>query len=243
MAHVGHGRILAKCAPGCKARRFLDSSAGKAGFAYGGSLWVVGREGGDARRLVVGDPGTASGPLFSPDGTQVAFTGNCDTNQDVNVVPAAGGEPRRLTTHPGTDVAVGWSPDGRWIASFSESPASMRCTCATKTASAPCGKSTSVRHRRLRLLHRGRQGHAGHRRHERRPLARLGQERQVSLLHRQHRPRPRFGRRQHERDGPSRDAGRLPRGAGERSAVAACARERRGKGRRERQGPGQEIRR
>lgn len=98
----------------------MDSSAGKAGFAYGGSLWVVGREGGDARRLVVGDPGTASGPLFSPDGTQVAFTGNCDTNQDVNVVPAAGGEPRRLTTHPGTDVAVGWSPDGRWIASFSD---------------------------------------------------------------------------------------------------------------------------
>ena len=82
-------------------------------FVYGGSLWSVPREGGDARRLVVGDPGTASGPLFSPDGTQVAFTGNFDTNEDVYVVPAAGGEPRRLTMHPGTDVALAWTPDGK----------------------------------------------------------------------------------------------------------------------------------
>ena len=84
-------------------------------FAYGGSLWVVGRDGGEARRLVTGDPGAASGPLFSPDGTLVAFTGNFDGNQDVYVVPAGGGEPRRLTNHPDTDVAVGWSPDGKRI--------------------------------------------------------------------------------------------------------------------------------
>ncbi len=84
-------------------------------FAYGGSLWTVPRDGGEARRLVVGDPGTASGPLYSPDGSLVAFTGNFDTNQDVYVVPAAGGEPRRLTTHPGNDVAIGWTPDGKRV--------------------------------------------------------------------------------------------------------------------------------
>lgn len=84
-------------------------------FAYGGSLWIVPREGGEARRLVTGDPGTASGPLFSPDGSLVAFTGDFDTNPDVYVVPAAGGEPRRLTTHPGNDTAVGWTPDGKNI--------------------------------------------------------------------------------------------------------------------------------
>lgn len=82
-------------------------------FAYGGSLWTVPRDGGDARRLVVGDPGAASGPLFSPDGSLVAFTGNFDTNEDVYVVPAAGGTPRRLTTHPATDVALAWTPDGK----------------------------------------------------------------------------------------------------------------------------------
>ena len=84
-------------------------------FAYAGSLWTVPREGGDARRLVTGDPGYANNPLFSPDGSLVAFTGNFDSNEDVYVVPAAGGEPRRLTTHPGTDVAVAWTPDGKRI--------------------------------------------------------------------------------------------------------------------------------
>ena len=31
------------------------------------------------------------------------------------MVPSAGGEPRRLTYHPGPDVAVGWTPDGKEI--------------------------------------------------------------------------------------------------------------------------------
>ena len=45
----------------------------------------------------------------------MAFTGEFDGNQDVYVVPAAGGELKRLTAHPGTDVAVAWSPDGQRI--------------------------------------------------------------------------------------------------------------------------------
>src|SRR5215469_11097312 len=83
-------------------------------FEYGGDIWIVDRTGGDAKRLVTGT-GLESGPVFSPDGTMVAYTGDYDGNQDVYVVPATGGEPRRLTYHPSTDVAVGWSPDGKRI--------------------------------------------------------------------------------------------------------------------------------
>jgi tricorn protease len=83
-------------------------------FAYGGDIWIVDRAGGDARRLVTGT-GLNTGPMFSPDGTMVAYTGNYEGNEDVYVVPAAGGEPRRLTHHPGTDVVVGWTPDGKNI--------------------------------------------------------------------------------------------------------------------------------
>jgi tricorn protease len=83
-------------------------------FTYGGDIWIVDRSGGDARRLVTGT-GLGSGPIFSPDGTMVAYTGDYDGNQDVYVVPVAGGEPRRLTYHPGTDVAVGWTPDGKQV--------------------------------------------------------------------------------------------------------------------------------
>ncbi len=83
-------------------------------FTYGGDIWIVDRSGGDARRLVTGT-GLESGPLFSPDGTLIAYTGDYDGNQDVYVVATAGGEPRRLTYHPGTDVALGWTPDGKQV--------------------------------------------------------------------------------------------------------------------------------
>src|SRR5579872_2137979 len=81
-------------------------------FAYGGDLWAVGRRGGDARRLT-GGVGLESHPVFSPDGGRVAFAGEYEGNLDVYVVPAAGGEPRRLTHHPDPDVPVGWAPDGK----------------------------------------------------------------------------------------------------------------------------------
>jgi tricorn protease len=83
-------------------------------FAHGGDIWIVSREGGDAQRLVTGT-GVLSHPIFSPDGAMVAYTGDYDGNQDVYVVAAAGGEPRRLTYHPGMDVAVGWTPDSKQV--------------------------------------------------------------------------------------------------------------------------------
>ena len=83
-------------------------------FALGGDIWIVNRAGGDAQRLVTGS-GNLTGPIFSPDGTQIVYTGNYDGNEDVYVVPATGGEPRRLTYHPGSDVAVGWTNDGQSV--------------------------------------------------------------------------------------------------------------------------------
>jgi tricorn protease len=83
-------------------------------FAFGGDIWIVNRAGGDAQRLVTGS-GILSHPIFSPDGTLVAYTGNYDGNDDVYVVAATGGEPRRLTYHPDSDVAVGWTNDSRSI--------------------------------------------------------------------------------------------------------------------------------
>jgi tricorn protease len=83
-------------------------------FVYGEDLWIVGRGGGEARRLTAG-AGLETHPAFSPDGTQIAFTGEYDGNLDVYVIPAAGGVPRRLTYHPGGDAAVGWTADGNQV--------------------------------------------------------------------------------------------------------------------------------
>ena len=82
-------------------------------FVYGGFLWSVPREGGRARQLTTG--GHESGPQFSPDGQLLAFTGEYDGNVDAFVMPADGGEPKRLTWHPGQDVVVGWTPDSKRI--------------------------------------------------------------------------------------------------------------------------------
>jgi tricorn protease len=83
-------------------------------FAYGGDIWIISREGGEASRLVTGT-GRLYGPVFSPDGAMLAYTGNYDGNNDVYMVPAAGGEPRHLTYHPDSDIAVGWTPDGKSV--------------------------------------------------------------------------------------------------------------------------------
>jgi len=83
-------------------------------FAFGGDIWIVNRDGGDAQRLVTGT-GVLSRPIFSPDGSMVAYTGNYEGNDDVFVVASTGGEPRRLTYHPGSDVALGWTNDGQSI--------------------------------------------------------------------------------------------------------------------------------
>lgn len=81
-------------------------------FVYANDLWKSSLSGGKAIRLTSNE-GYESNPHFSPDGSMIAFTGQYDGNTDVFVVPAAGGEPKRLTWHPGGDFVQGWSPDGK----------------------------------------------------------------------------------------------------------------------------------
>jgi tricorn protease len=83
-------------------------------FVYAGDLWTVPREGGEARHLTTG-AGIETDPVFSPDGSTIAFTGEYDGNVDVYTVPAAGGVPKRLTWHPAPDHVLGWSPDGKKV--------------------------------------------------------------------------------------------------------------------------------
>ncbi|MCL4850093.1 MAG: serine/threonine-protein kinase [Bryobacteraceae bacterium] len=62
-------------------------------------------------------PGNESQPSFSPDGSQVAFTWNSETeeNWDIYVKVVEAGAPLRLTSSPATDFSPAWSPDGRQI--------------------------------------------------------------------------------------------------------------------------------
>jgi len=107
-----------------KLLRFPDIHGDRVVFTYGGDLWTAPSGGGNAIRLT-SHPGIEVFGKFSPDGKWIAFTGQYDGDEQVFVVPTAGGEPRQLTFYPakgplaprwGWDNQVyGWSKDGKRI--------------------------------------------------------------------------------------------------------------------------------
>ena len=104
--------------------RFPDVHGDTIVFTYGGDLWLAPATGGDARRLT-SHPGLELFAKFSPDGSQIAFTGQYGGDEQVYVIPVTGGEPRQLTFYPalgplpdrwGYDHQVyGWTPDGESV--------------------------------------------------------------------------------------------------------------------------------
>jgi len=82
-------------------------------FSFAGSIWISNRDGSQVRRLTSG--GHEGKPMFSPDGSKIAFSGDYDGNRSVYVVAAAGGDPRRLTYHSADLGVIGWTPDGKHI--------------------------------------------------------------------------------------------------------------------------------
>ncbi|MPR32483.1 S41 family peptidase [Salmonirosea aquatica] len=101
-------------AQGTRLLRQPTISAKSIVFVYADDLWLVDREGGDARRLTT-NIGSESNPHFSPDGQTLAFSAEYGGNTDVYVMSLSGGEPRRLTWHPGEDAVQGWTPDGKSV--------------------------------------------------------------------------------------------------------------------------------
>jgi tricorn protease len=105
--------------------RFPTIHGDKIVFEAHGTLWSVDRAGGTASRLT-SETGFELMPRYSPDGKWIAFTGDYEGNRDVYVIPAAGGEAKRLTFHSdvvpsaplrwGPDnMVLTWTPDSRSI--------------------------------------------------------------------------------------------------------------------------------
>ena len=94
--------------------RFPDVSASQIVFVYASDLWVVNREGGQARPLA-SPPGSEQMPRFSPDGRTIAFVGNYDGDRDLYTIPVNGGVPQRVTHHPANEQFSDWTPDGRLL--------------------------------------------------------------------------------------------------------------------------------
>ncbi|MGH7900808.1 MAG: S41 family peptidase [Thermodesulfobacteriota bacterium] len=111
---IPYGQTLKEETPDAKMLRYPDVSAEHIVFVFADDLWIVSRDGGDARRLS-SVKGHELYPKFSPDGKSIAFSGNYDGNIDAYIIPANGGIPGRLTHHPDDDLVVDWYPDGKEI--------------------------------------------------------------------------------------------------------------------------------
>ncbi len=91
-----------------------DVSKSQITFVYAGDIWIVAKQGGIASKLS-SPAGEESFPKFSPDGKQIAFSGNYDGNTDIYTIPTTGGIVKRLTYHPMPDRMLDWYPDGSKI--------------------------------------------------------------------------------------------------------------------------------
>src|SRR5574344_593273 len=106
--------------------RFPNIHNDKIIFTYCSDLYIVNKSGGLARKLTE-DQGMEIFAKFSPDGKNIAFTGQYDGNSEIYIMPAEGGSPKRLTytaTLSRDDISdrmgpnnivMTWSNDGKNI--------------------------------------------------------------------------------------------------------------------------------
>lgn len=83
-------------------------------FVSGGDIWTVPASGGSAQ-LLVSHPATESRPMYSPDGTRLAFVSNRTGNGDIYVLDLRSGDLTRVTFDDVADILDGWSHDGKWL--------------------------------------------------------------------------------------------------------------------------------
>ena len=78
-------------------------------------IWLMNADGTNQHVITHGDP--ALYPNWSPDGKRIVYdaTSSSPSQDNVFVINAAGGTPRRLTDAPGNDDYPVFSPDGKTI--------------------------------------------------------------------------------------------------------------------------------
>jgi Tol biopolymer transport system component/DNA-binding winged helix-turn-helix (wHTH) protein len=80
-------------------------------------IWVCNSDGSSPVQLTFFHGPNVTTPRWSPDGGRIAFDSDAGEQREFDtwVIPATGGKPVRMTTHPANDGNPSWSRDGRWI--------------------------------------------------------------------------------------------------------------------------------
>ncbi len=83
-------------------------------FSYKGDLFSVAATGGEAHQLTT-NPAYDAYPVWSKDGSSIAFASNREGSFDVWIMDAKGGTPTRLTTHSTDEYPMTFSNNGNVI--------------------------------------------------------------------------------------------------------------------------------
>jgi TolB protein len=74
------------------------------------------RADGSGQRALTTGPQDDLFPVWSPDGTRIAYVSRRSDDEQIHVMNADGSARRRLTRPPDRNTVPVWSPDGTWIA-------------------------------------------------------------------------------------------------------------------------------
>ena len=92
----------------------------------GGKIYNMRVDGTD-HRLLFNTSYAARNPVFSPDGSKIAFSNLTPRNSDIFIMESDGSNPINLTNHPSLNAHPAWSPDGTKIV-FSSAREDSRAT-------------------------------------------------------------------------------------------------------------------
>ena len=93
-------------------------------FSYKGDLFTVPTTGGVARQLTT-NPAYDAYPVWSPDGSKIAFASAREGSLDVYVVGQYGGEPTRLTTNSGSELPLAFKDNDHVLFSTNAMPSAQ----------------------------------------------------------------------------------------------------------------------
>jgi len=80
-----------------------------------GEIWICDRDGSNPLQLTHLNGPSLGLPRWSPDGQQIIFSVDSGGAGDLHLIPAQGGEMRRLTRTPFNELDPSFSRDGKWV--------------------------------------------------------------------------------------------------------------------------------
>jgi Tol biopolymer transport system component len=112
-------------------------------------IYVMDADGTNVHRLT-DSPGLDEGPVWSPDGTKIAFSSDRDGQQEIYVMNADGSEQRRLTDNPARDESPDWQGlpfDNKGHEPCGDVSLAAGGVSSVMTVKAPCETATRVAQR------------------------------------------------------------------------------------------------